>query len=147
MLACVAEEHRDDRGLSLPISIAPYQVNLVALATKDATRAAAEQLYGELRSAGVEVLYDDRNVSPGIKFSESDLRGLPLRVVISERSMKQGQVEVKRRSAEAAIMVSLASAVESVLGEIRALEEQMKSSLQRAPAWDEEQERKLASIF
>jgi prolyl-tRNA synthetase len=146
MLACVAEEHRDARGLSLPISVAPYQVNLVALATTDATRATAERLYGELRSAGVEVLFDDRSVSAGIKFSESDLRGMPLRLLVSERSMKQGQVELKRRSAEAGIMLPVADAIGGVLNEIRALQEEEAGSSRRAPVWDEEQERKLASI-
>jgi len=99
LLACIAEEHHDDMGLIWPITVAPYQVHLVALLGRGnpETHQAADNLYAELVSAGVEVLYDDREESPGVKFNDADLIGLPIRLTVSERSLKQGGVEYKRR--------------------------------------------------
>jgi prolyl-tRNA synthetase len=136
-LACVAEEHRDDNGLALPISVAPYQVNLVALAKKDATRQAAEKLYGDLKAVGVEVLYDDRDVGPGNKFAEADLRGMPLRLTVSDRSLDKGGVELKRRKQKEFKQVSLDQAVSATRGEIKALEDEMAQALAKVPVWSE----------
>jgi prolyl-tRNA synthetase len=99
LMACVAEEHHDDYGLIWPVSVAPYHVHLVALAGKEGgeTRAAAEQLYQDLLLKGLEVLYDDREESPGVKFNDADLIGLPVRLTVSERSLAQDGVEFKRR--------------------------------------------------
>ena len=98
LLACVAEEHRDEYGLVLPVSVAPYQVSLVALARKEQTRQAAERVFADLVAAGIEVLYDDRrDLSAGVKFNDADLRGLPLRVVIGERSLVAGGAELSHR--------------------------------------------------
>lgn len=121
LLACIAEHYHDERGLCWPIAVAPYQVALVALAKQDTTRAAAEELYAELQRAGIEVLYDDRDVSAGVKFADADLRGLPLRLTVSERSLAQGGVEVKRRSAPTARQVPRAAALAAVQAEIAAL--------------------------
>lgn len=101
LLACIAEEHHDEFGLEWPISVTPYQVHLVALAGKgsgSATNQIAEELYQALQGAGIEVLYDDREESPGVKFNDADLIGLPLRLTVSERALKQGGVEFKRRT-------------------------------------------------
>ena len=103
LLACAVEEHHDERGIVWPVSIAPYQVHLVALLGKarEARLAeTAESLYADLEAAGIEVLYDDREDSPGVKFNDADLIGLPLRVTVSERGMSQGTVELKRRDRE-----------------------------------------------
>jgi prolyl-tRNA synthetase len=102
LLATVAETHHDDAGLVWPASIAPFQVHLVVLPrpgkSGPAPLAAAEQLYADLRAAGIEVLYDDREeASPGVKFNDADLIGLPLRITVSARSLEQGGVELKRR--------------------------------------------------
>ena len=98
LLACVAEEHRDEHGLVLPVAVAPYQVALVALARREETWQAAEQVFAALVAAGIEVLYDDRrDLSAGVKFTDADLRGLPLRVVIGERSLAAGGAELSRR--------------------------------------------------
>jgi prolyl-tRNA synthetase len=121
LLACIAEEHRDANGLRLPITVAPYQVALVSLARADATREAAERLYAELQQAGVEVLYDDRDARPGVKFADADLRGLPLRVTISDRSLDQGVIELKRRSSTEMQTIPHADAVAQVQHEIAAL--------------------------
>lgn len=121
LLACIAEEHRDANGLIWPISVAPYQVALVALARSDATREAGERLYSDLQRAGVEVLYDDRDARPGVKFADADLRGLPLRITISDRSLDQGVVELKRRGPGEMRTVPHTDIVAEVQREIAAL--------------------------
>ena len=102
LLACVAEEHHDDKGLIWPVSVAPYPIHLVALAGKtEGLMEKSEELYQSLCKAGLEPLFDDRQESPGVKFNDADLIGLPLRLTLSERSLKQGGVEVKvRKSGE-----------------------------------------------
>ena len=97
-IASVAEERADDKGLNWPMSIAPWHVYLCALRVDDSeVRAKAEALYNDMRSAGIEVIYDDREASPGFKFSDCDLMGIPLRVVVSPRSLAAGEVELQSR--------------------------------------------------
>ncbi|MDY4889340.1 MAG: proline--tRNA ligase [Sphaerochaetaceae bacterium] len=95
LLACLAEEYNDDNGLALPVSVAPYQVQLVSLVKDEAI---AEKMYSDLQNAGIEVLFDDRKESPGVKFSDADLIGLPVRLTLGNRSLKEGKVEMKLRS-------------------------------------------------
>jgi prolyl-tRNA synthetase len=104
LLACIAEHCHDDHGLVWPVSVAPYHVHLVVLAGKASqpekahlTLETAERLYRDLTAAGIETLYDDRPESPGVKFNDADLIGLPLRITVSERALAQGGVELKRR--------------------------------------------------
>jgi prolyl-tRNA synthetase len=98
LLACVAEEHHDDKGLIWPVTIAPYHVALVWIPSDSAeTQAAAERIYQTLREGGVQVLFDDRKATPGVKFNDADLIGLPLRVTVGDRALSQGGVELKRR--------------------------------------------------
>ncbi len=106
LLAAVAHTHHDDAGLVWPPEVAPFQVHLLTVKQKDQrVRETAEGLYRHLEDAGVSVLYDDRNASPGVKFADADLMGMPLRVTVSPRSLKQGGVEVKARSGgEAEVM-------------------------------------------
>jgi prolyl-tRNA synthetase len=125
LLACVAEEHRDERGLALPISVAPFEVSLVSLAKTGETESAAERLYQELRVGGVEVLFDDRDASPGVKLNDADLQGAPLRLLVSERSLKSGGAELKRRTEAEAKLVTLEYVVEAVRAEITALETEL----------------------
>jgi prolyl-tRNA synthetase len=100
LLAVVAEKHHDDRGLVWPPEAAPYQVHLAALGAgrSPEVAAAAERLYGELVAAGVEVLYDDRDLSPGVKFADADLLGLPVRLVIGAKGLARGVVEWRSRA-------------------------------------------------
>ena len=122
LLACVAEEHHDARGLALPVSVAPYQVSLVALARKPETWQAAERLFAELTAAGIEVLYDDRRgLSAGVKLTDADLRGLPLRVVVGERSLAAGGAELSRRGAAERRVVPRDQLGAALLEEIAAL--------------------------
>ncbi len=100
LLACVAEEYHDKEGLIWPVSIAPYHVHLVMLNSNNPVVAeTAEKLYHDLRATGLEVLFDDRTeATPGVKFADSDLLGMPLRLVVSDRSLKNNSVEFKLRT-------------------------------------------------
>ncbi|HLV98978.1 MAG TPA: proline--tRNA ligase [Ktedonobacterales bacterium] len=113
ILSMAVEQHHDARGICWPVTIAPYQVALCALGTGDAdvTRA-ADDLYAALSETGVEVLYDDRAESAGIKLNDADLIGLPLRLVVSKRTLAAGAVEWKLRTAQESQMVALADVVE-----------------------------------
>ncbi|HWQ04032.1 MAG TPA: proline--tRNA ligase [Longilinea sp.] len=115
LLACVAEEHHDEKGLLWPASVAPFALHLVALTGKnEPVLDTAERLVNELTAVGLEPLYDDRSESAGIKFNDADLIGLPLRLTVSERSLQQGGVEFKLRSGDEKWIVPLAETIEAV---------------------------------
>ena len=98
LAASVCEVCHDDHGPIWPMSIAPWQIHLCCVRADDAeVKACADKLYEELKAAGVEVIYDDRNVSAGVMFSDADLLGVPLRVIVSPRNLKQNCVEILRR--------------------------------------------------
>jgi prolyl-tRNA synthetase len=98
LLATVVEEHHDDKGIVWPTQVAPYHVHLLTLPhSDDRVREAAEQLEAQLERAGLEVLYDDREESAGVKFADADLIGLPLRLTVSKRTLQEGSAEVKWR--------------------------------------------------
>lgn len=131
LLATVAETHHDDAGLVWPASIAPFHVHLVLL-PKKAPQAveAADRLYGELRAAGIEVLYDDREEpSPGVKFADADLIGLPLRITVSARSLEGGGVELKRRDQAGKRITPLGEAASVVQAELAALQAALDAGL------------------
>ena len=111
LLAAVIEANHDERGIVWPASVAPYAVHLVALSPDRAgVREAAERLYAELLERGVEVLYDDREESPGVKFADADLLGMPLRVTVSPRTLEKDAAELKRRSEPETALVPLGEA-------------------------------------
>jgi prolyl-tRNA synthetase len=120
IMATMVEQSHDDKGIIWPFSIAPYHVALVGLdLDKEEMRSAAEELYAELVEAGVEVLFDDRAETAGVKFNDADLLGLPLRAVVSKRSLKNGGIELKLRSQKESRIVPLTDAVGVVQEEIR----------------------------
>ncbi len=97
-LACVIEEHHDDRGPLWPMSVAPYQVQVCCLQTKkEGVVAAGKELYQALNATGIEALFDDREVSAGFMFADADLIGAPVRAIVSPRNLAQGIVELKYR--------------------------------------------------
>ncbi len=99
LMGVIVEKFHDDKGIIWPQAVAPFQVHLLALnIEKSEIRQAAEGVYNDLLAAGVEVLYDDREASAGAKFADSDLIGIPFRLVISGKTLEQGSVEVKKRS-------------------------------------------------
>jgi prolyl-tRNA synthetase len=95
LLGCVAEEHHDELGLAWPLSVAPFAVALLALGCEEE----GERAYRLLAGAGLETLYDDRNERAGVKFMDADLIGIPFRLTVSERSLREGGLEFKRRTA------------------------------------------------
>ncbi|MEK7849000.1 MAG: proline--tRNA ligase, partial [Chloroflexota bacterium] len=108
LLAAIVELHHDDRGITWPLSAAPYHVYLCPLAGDSRqVNEVAERLYHDLLNSGVEVLYDDREESPGVKFNDADLIGIPLRLVISPRTLEKGSAEVKWRTEKPAHLLPL----------------------------------------
>ncbi len=109
-MACIVEAHHDDKGIAWPPSVAPYRAHLVSLsASKDAAvLEAAEGLYQRLTDAGIDVLYDDRDDSPGVKLTDAELLGMPLIVTISPRSLAAGGAEVTERASGERTVVPIA---------------------------------------
>ncbi len=103
IVAAAIEQNHDARGIIWPDPIAPFHVVLVPLNAQksEPVRAAAEALYAELERAGIEVLYDDRDARPGVKFADAELLGIPHRIVIGERGLNAGTLEYRHRRAEA----------------------------------------------
>jgi prolyl-tRNA synthetase len=115
LMAAVIELNHDDKGIMWPKSIAPYQVYLCPLYMDNAgVVKQVESLYNELSGMGIEVLYDDRTESPGVKFNDADLLGIPIRVTVSPRSLEKGSVEIKLRSEKKAELVGLGEAIAKV---------------------------------
>ena len=116
LAASVCEAHHDDYGPIWPKSIAPWQVHLCAVRPGDpAVKEYADRLYETLQAAGAEVIYDDRNVSAGVMFSDADLLGVPLRVIVSPRNMKEGVCELVSRDKTMSMKVGLEETAEKVL--------------------------------
>jgi prolyl-tRNA synthetase len=111
----IIETHHDDKGIVWPPQVAPFHAHVLALPVNDdAVRATAEKLVGELERRGIEVLYDDRDESAGVKFADADLLGVPLRVTVSKRNLKENAAELKLRSASDSEMVPLDKAADRV---------------------------------
>ncbi|OHB73124.1 MAG: proline--tRNA ligase, partial [Planctomycetes bacterium RBG_13_63_9] len=133
ILAALVETSHDADGIIWPVALAPYEVLLVPLNASDQRAVeAAEQLYHELSDAGLEVLLDDRDARPGVKFKDADLVGIPLRVVLGERGLKQRHVEVKWRWEEQPEMVDLDQAANTITEWIR---QERKNSTRYNTQW------------
>lgn len=130
LLACIAEEFHDDKGLIWPITIAPYHIHLIAL--RD-VREQADEIYAGLSKAGLEVLYDDRDETPGVKFNDADLIGLPIRITVGARSLNEGNVEVKLRNEEERRLIPLEELVGEVVGLKQKLEEEIMNRIVAVP--------------
>lgn len=132
LLACVVEAHHDEAGIVWPVTVAPYQVHLVVLGRKaPEAAAAAEVLYQQLWAAGIETLFDDREESPGVKFNDADLLGLPVRLTMSARTLHAGGVEFKRRAGGEVTLVPHAEVITAVQQELAALAEPIRRSSAR----------------
>jgi prolyl-tRNA synthetase len=115
VMAAAIEQHHDADGIVWPLPLAPFQVALLTLQRDEAVAAAAEGLHAALEARGVEVLFDDRDERPGAKFKDADLIGIPLRVAVGGRSLKEGVVEVKWRRDQAPTMVPVAEAADRIV--------------------------------
>jgi prolyl-tRNA synthetase len=102
----IMETNRDDKGLIWPLAVAPFPAHVIGLFGKDDTvRTSCDALVTELESAGIEVLYDDREESAGVKFADADLIGIPFRLTVSARTLKENAVELKGRTEEKGVMI------------------------------------------
>ena len=138
LLACIVEAHHDEYGLVWPITVAPYTVHLVVLKGKGVqglgnSEENAERLYAELQTGGIEVLYDDRDESPGIKFNDADLIGLPIRLTVSDRAIKQGGVELKHRDQKEKRIIPSTEIVATIQAEIDNLYAEINSKVVEVP--------------
>jgi prolyl-tRNA synthetase len=142
LLACIAEEHHDQNGLVWPITVAPYQIHLVALGSKERTAssssdsdpaAIADHLYLDLQEAGFEVLFDDRPESPGVKFKDADLIGIPIRITVSERSLQSGGVEFKLRDLDEKVSVPLDEVISTLKAAIKDLHAEIDKLVKPVP--------------
>ena len=116
IVAAAIEQNFDERGIALPAAMAPFQIAIAPIGFRksEAVRNAAEQLYAELSEAGIEALLDDRDERPGVMFADMELIGIPHRIVIGERGLKDGNAEYQGRRDTAAQIISLQSALELV---------------------------------
>jgi len=120
-LASVIEEHHDEAGIIWPVSVAPYHVIIVPIKYDGVVKESADKLAAELTHNGIEILLDDRNERPGVKFNDADLTGIPWRVVIGDKGLSQSvpQVELKRRSEKESRMVNMDKAASILTQKIR----------------------------
>jgi len=115
LVSSVMEVRRDKFGPKWPLSIAPWHVHLNALKRdNDAVKEAAETLYADLQAQGVQVVYDDRNASPGVQFADADLLGVPIRLIVSERNLAKDELEYKRRDTGETGKIPIEGAVEAI---------------------------------
>ena len=135
LLACVAEAHNDEHGLVWPITIAPFQVHLVLLQGKGTPQAEemADKLYADWEDEGIEVLYDDRDESPGVKFNDADLIGIPVRITVSERALSQGGVEMKLRREPTRDIVPFEGTLARLRSVIQSLQDEIAAQSHHSP--------------
>lgn len=118
LLGTIVEIFNDKNGIIWPKSIAPYQIHLICLGKDNKIKKEAEKIYDSLQKEKVEVLYDDRDESAGVKLKDADLIGIPLRIVISERTLRGNSVEVKRRSKDEFELVKINNLLNSIKDEL-----------------------------
>ena len=112
LIASAIEQNHDEKGIIWPVPIAPYSVYLCALGMEvNDILSAAVRLYGELENSGIEVLFDDRIESAGVKFNDADLLGIPIRIVVSKSTLKSESVEVKLRREKESELVPMPEVV------------------------------------
>ena len=116
-LASIIEGHHDDKGIQWPMTVAPYQVAVIPVQYKGQMQEVADKLYADLTAAGIEVILDDRSERPGVKFTDSELIGYPVRIVVGDKNLPN--VEVKIRTADAAELVPQDQAAEKVIKFVR----------------------------
>lgn len=123
-IASIIEESNDDKGIILPITVAPFAAHICPIRLDDENvNSLTYKIYKDLIAAGIDTLLDDRNLSPGVKFADADLMGMPIRVVVSPKNIEKGEVELSTRHNGEKIMVSIDNAVQAIKDIITQLEE------------------------
>jgi prolyl-tRNA synthetase len=114
VVAAAIEQNHDERGIVWPEPLAPFHVSLIPinLQKSERVRETAERLYAELQAAGFEVLFDDRDARPGVKFADDELLGIPHRIVVGDKGLDRGVLEYKPRTGEGAAEVPAAEVVQ-----------------------------------
>jgi prolyl-tRNA synthetase len=109
IIACAIEQNHDDKGIMFPLSIAPYHVHLLGLGLHKSEEAgkACSEIHAMLENAGIECLFDDRDISPGMKFNDADLIGIPYQLIVGEKGLNQHQLELKIRSNGERILIPI----------------------------------------
>ncbi len=127
VFAAIAETYNDKFGLIMPYHTAPYQVHLVVLPSKNSNQPLeiAEKLYQDLRQARIDVLFDDRQESPGVKFNDADLIGVPLRITVAEKSLNEGMLEMKLRNENEKKLVKLEDIIPTTMHALLQLEREV----------------------
>jgi prolyl-tRNA synthetase len=117
IVAAAIEQHHDDKGIRWPEPLAPFQLAILPMNARKShrVREAAEQLYAELRDAGVECLLDARDLRPGVMFNDIELIGIPHRVVVGERGLDEGTLEYRRRTEDENQEIPLQGAAQAIL--------------------------------
>ncbi len=123
LMAAIVEQCNDEAGISWPLALAPFQVGLISMGRSDAVRQTSEAIYRQFLEAGIDVLWDERNERPGVKFKDFELIGLPFQVVVGDRGLKEGAVEIGWRQ-QSRSSVPVADVVRVALSEL----EQARSS-------------------
>lgn len=119
IVAAAIEQGHDQSGIIFPLAIAPYSVSVLPMAFDGEVMEAAQKLYDDLKAAGIDVLMDDRDLRPGVKFKDADLIGIPLRVVVGAKGLKQGAVELKHRRSGDVDMIPVEEAVQRLVDMVR----------------------------
>lgn len=114
LMTAIVEVHHDKNGIIWPKKVAPFDIHLIALENNKKVRTQAEKIYKDLQKKSFEVLYDDRNESPGVKFVEADLIGIPLRIVVSERTLRKQSIEIKKRNRKEGKLAKIKSYVQQI---------------------------------
>jgi len=115
IVGSIAEVHHDESGLIWPEAVAPFQVHIMNLGPDEEAKKVAEQLYKDLKTKNAEVLFDDRDLSAGVKLKDSDLIGLPIRIVVSAKTLTENSVELKYRIKEGIKMVPLTEIIKKIV--------------------------------
>jgi|YelNatPaOPRAMG01_1025707.scaffolds.fasta_scaffold00087_53 prolyl-tRNA synthetase len=121
IIACHIEQHHDDNGIVWESSIAPFQVHLISVNTDNQhVNEIAEKIYKDLKELEIEVLFDDRiGITPGFKFKDADLIGIPVQLIVSERNLKEGKVELKERSSGKRFLIDLEKISENISSRLK----------------------------
>ncbi|NOR72469.1 MAG: proline--tRNA ligase, partial [Mariprofundaceae bacterium] len=122
LMAAVVEQCNDENGIAWPLNLAPFQVAIITMGKSDSCLEASEKIYRELLDAGIEVLWDDRKERPGVKFKDAELMGLPVHLVVGDRGLENGVVEIRRRNEdkEEVQLDQILPALQGLLGGSRA---------------------------
>jgi len=106
-MGAIIEVHHDEKGIIWPKEVAPFQIHLIQIENTQKLKKTAAKFYQDLQKQGIEVLYDDRDRTPGEKFADADLIGIPIRIVVSERTLAKNSAEIKKRSEKKVELIKL----------------------------------------